>query len=183
MTTTMIPLAPAVADLLTAAAGRLALNGHHLGDFFPNALSDRATPYAERPLDVSAAIQFAATGDPRSTSKLALAALWLLADHVAEVNVQPDSVVDAYGQLAKWEEQVADRDVAATLLDLAERVLAPDVRVCHCVPLHHRVGLAARLDGWRELDDALAEADCWLVPSLRGRLEYCANPGPSAVSL
>lgn len=115
-----------VAAVFAAAADRLVLNGHHVGDFMPGALSvpDSQYPMVERPLNVAAAIQMAATGQPLDTCFLSRRALWLLADHVAEVEVQVDDEFDSYSQLDAWEELVPDGAVIETLRDLAGRVTA-----------------------------------------------------------
>jgi hypothetical protein len=120
MSTMTIP--STVAAVYLAAAKRLLANGHYVGDFFPNALSvpDRMSPMSERPLNVAAAIQMAATGHPLRDCFLSRRALWLLADHVAEVDVKEGDDFDALTQLDAWEESVSDSDVMATLLDLAQ---------------------------------------------------------------
>jgi hypothetical protein len=112
-----------VAAVFAAAADRLQVNGHHVGDFVPGALSvpDSQVPLASRPLSVAAAIQLESTGTPLGTCALSRWALWLLADHVAEVTVHPDDEFDAYTQLGAWEELVPDGAVVATLRDLAGR--------------------------------------------------------------
>jgi hypothetical protein len=113
-----------VAAVYAAAARRLEINGHYVGDFFPNALSvpNSMSPMCERPLNVAAAIQMAATGRPLGTCFLARRCLWLLADHVAEVTVAEDDEFDALNQLDVWEESISDADVLATLRELAAAV-------------------------------------------------------------
>ena len=124
MTTLTMPAT--VAAVFAAAADRLVSNGHHVGDFVPNARSvpDSQFPMVERPLSVAAAIQMAATGRPLDTCFLSRRALWLLADHVAEVDVREDDEFDALTQLDVWEELVPDGAVIETLRDLAGRVAA-----------------------------------------------------------
>lgn len=115
-----------VAAVFAAAADRLVVNGHHVGDFMPGALSvpDSQSPMVERPLSVAAAIQMAATGHPLDGCFLSRRALCLLADHVSDVKVRMDDEFDAYGQLDVWEELVPDGAVIETLRDLAGRVTA-----------------------------------------------------------
>ncbi|MBK3546451.1 hypothetical protein JHN56_25790 [Streptomyces sp. MBT60] len=74
-----IPRPTTVPALFRAAARLLAANGLHQGDYFPNALSDKTTPYASRPLSIVAAIRCAVTGSPRALSPLAESALLVLA--------------------------------------------------------------------------------------------------------
>jgi hypothetical protein len=119
--------APVLASVFTAAADRLAANGHHVGDFVqPSALQvpDAQLPMAERELSVAAAIQLVATGDPLRDDVLSRRALVELANHVAEVDVREGDLFDAYNQLAAWEELVPDGAVLATLRDLAEGLVS-----------------------------------------------------------
>ncbi|MEU2402761.1 hypothetical protein ABZ609_00245 [Streptomyces rubiginosohelvolus] len=74
-----IPRPTTVPAVFLAAARLLAANGLHQGDYFPNALSDKTTPYASRPLSIVAALRCAAEGDPRAYSLLADEALMVLA--------------------------------------------------------------------------------------------------------
>lgn len=78
-----IPRPVSVAAVFRAAARVLAANGLHQGDYFPDALSDKTTPYELRPLSVPAALRCAVTGDPRVGSPLAEAALVVLGDLLA----------------------------------------------------------------------------------------------------
>ena len=119
-------ITPTVASVFKAAAERLVVNGHYVGDFVPNALSvpDRVLPMRDRPLSVAAAIQLAATGDPLGSSAQSRLALWLLADLVAEVKVAEDDEFDALNQLSTWEDLVPDGAVLATLRDLADGLVA-----------------------------------------------------------
>jgi len=124
---TTMTMPSTVAAVFAAAADRLTLNGHYVGDFVkPSALAVPAAqlPLAERELCVAAAIQLAATGDPLRSCALSRWALWLLADHVAEVTVHPDDEFDALTQLDAWEDLVPDSAVVQTLLDLAGQVTA-----------------------------------------------------------
>ncbi|MFD9868517.1 hypothetical protein ACFXI8_27115 [Streptomyces niveus] len=56
-----------------------ASNGLYQGDYVPDALSDKLTPYATRPLSIVAAIRWAVAGNPRVVSPLAEEALLVLA--------------------------------------------------------------------------------------------------------
>lgn len=77
-----IPRPTTVPAVFRAAARLLAANGLHHGDYFPNALSDKDTPYASRPLSIPAALRCAVVGDPRSYSLLADEALMVLGDRL-----------------------------------------------------------------------------------------------------
>lgn len=75
-----IPRPTTVPTLFRAAARLLAANGlYQGGDYFPNALSDKTTPYASRPLSIVAALRCAVDGDPQAYSLLADEALMVLA--------------------------------------------------------------------------------------------------------
>ncbi len=92
-----IPRPTTVAATFRAAARLLAANGlYQGGDYFPNALSDTTTPYAERPLSIVAALRCAVTGDPRAYSLLADEALMVLGDRLV-VDGERAEYIDLFG--------------------------------------------------------------------------------------
>ncbi len=114
-----IPRPTTVAATFRAAARILAANGLHHGDYFPNALSDKNTPYASRPLSIPAALRCAVEGDPRSYSLLADEALMVLGDRLTVDEEGP-----AYRDLFGLEDHVDDwADVEGRTTECAVAVL------------------------------------------------------------
>ncbi|MFE7370105.1 DUF6197 family protein [Streptomyces anulatus] len=92
-----IPRPTTVAATFRVAARLLAANGlYQGGDYFPNALSDKDTPYASRPLSIVAALRCAVTGDPRAYSLLADEALMVLGDRLT-VDGEGPEYIDLFG--------------------------------------------------------------------------------------
>lgn len=91
-----LPRPTTLTGLFRAAARVLASNGLYQGDYFPNALSDKDTPFASRPLSIVAALRCAASGDPRSYSLLADEALMVLALRL-EVDGEGPEFRDLFG--------------------------------------------------------------------------------------
>lgn len=92
-----IPRPTTVPCVFRAAARLLAANGlYQGGDYFPNALSDTTTPYAERPLSIVAALRCAVTGDPRAYSLLSDEALMVLGDRLV-VDGERAEYIDLFG--------------------------------------------------------------------------------------
>ncbi|WP_308311649.1 DUF6197 family protein [Streptomyces sp. ISL-111] len=113
------PRPTTVAATFRAAARLLAANGLHQGDYFPNALSDKATPYASRPLSIPAALRCAVVGDPRSYSLLADEAVAVLA-----LRLEVDGEGPEYGDLFDLEDHVDDwADVDGRTTECAVAVL------------------------------------------------------------
>ncbi|MGQ4351945.1 DUF6197 family protein [Streptomyces drozdowiczii] len=99
-----LPRPTTLPGLFRAAARVLAANGlYQGGDYFPNALSDKTTPYASRPLSIVAALRCAASGDPRSYSLLADEALMVLALRL-EVDGEGPEYPDLFGLEAHVDE-------------------------------------------------------------------------------
>nr|WP_202462353.1 hypothetical protein [Streptomyces sp. SID8374] len=98
------PRPTTVAATFRAAARLLAANGlYQGGDYFPNALSDKTTPYASRPLSIPAALRCAVVGDPRSYSLLADEAVAVLA-----LRLEVDGEGPEFGDLFDLEDHVDD---------------------------------------------------------------------------
>lgn len=81
MTQTLQAVRPTTLPAVFRAAARLiAANGHHQGDYCPDAF-DRSsrTPHSSRPLSIVAAIRCVVSGSPHRETPLAEAAVELLA--------------------------------------------------------------------------------------------------------
>lgn len=127
--TAIRPATPAT--VIWAAAHIINVNGHHQGDYFPDAFSRTdCRPHAERPLSVVAAVRMAATGSPRTDSMLAADTIRYLAGLLMVDGEQGPYYWDDLSMechVAAWGdvEGRTAADVVATLLAAAsERVAA-----------------------------------------------------------
>ncbi|MFD3741630.1 hypothetical protein [Streptomyces sp. NPDC058629] len=119
------PRPTTVAATFRAAARLLAANGlYQGGDYFPNALSDKDTPYASRPLSIPAALRCAVVGDPRSYSLLADEALMVLGDRLV-VDEEGPEYRDLFG-LEDHVDDWADMDGRTTECAVAVLYAAAD---------------------------------------------------------
>lgn len=84
-----IPRPTTVAATFRAAARLLAANGHHQGDFVPDAFDKQSTiPHSLRPMSIVAAIRCVVSGNPHWYSPLAEDAIKVLAGRL-EVDGEP----------------------------------------------------------------------------------------------